>query len=39
VLQGAADLGVELDAHIDFVIAAMRGAAESLGLAGVPGAA
>jgi predicted hydrolase (HD superfamily) len=39
VLQGAADLGVELDDHIDFVIAAMRGAAESLGLAGVPGAA
>src|SRR5205085_1928078 len=33
VLQGAADLGVELDDHIDFVIAAMRGAAESLGLA------
>jgi putative nucleotidyltransferase with HDIG domain len=39
VVQGAADLGVELDEHIDFVIAAMRGAAESLGLAGVPGAA
>ena len=36
VVQGAADLGVDLDEHIDFVIGAMRGAADSLGLAGVP---
>ena len=34
VVAGAADLGVDLDEHIDFVIAAMRGSAESLGLAG-----
>jgi putative nucleotidyltransferase with HDIG domain len=37
VVKGAADLGVELDEHIDFVVGAMRGAADSLGLAGVPG--
>ncbi|MEO8562597.1 MAG: HD domain-containing protein [bacterium] len=36
VVQGAEALGVPLDEHIDFVIAAMRGAADSLGLAGVP---
>jgi putative nucleotidyltransferase with HDIG domain len=36
VLNGASDLGVELDAHIQFVIDAMRGRAETLGLAGVP---
>ncbi|MEO6525824.1 MAG: HD domain-containing protein [Gemmatimonadaceae bacterium] len=36
VVQGAADLGVDLDEHIDFVIAAMRGAADALGLAGAP---
>ena len=35
VVAGAADLGVDLDEHIDFVVAAMRGAAGSLGLAGV----
>ena len=34
VVAGAADLGVDLDEHIDFVIGAMRGAADSLGLAG-----
>lgn len=32
VLQGAAELGVELDEHIQFVIDAMRPAASSLGL-------
>jgi putative nucleotidyltransferase with HDIG domain len=36
VVAGAADLGVDLDEHIDFVIAAMRGCADSLGLAGPP---
>jgi len=36
VVAGAADLGVELDEHIDFVIQAMRGSAEALGLAGTP---
>ncbi len=35
VLLGAQELGVELDAHIDFVIAAMRAVAPALGLAGV----
>ena len=39
VVAGAADLGVDLDEHIDFVIAAMRGCADSLGLAGPPPAA
>ena len=36
VVAGAADLGVDLDEHIDFVIGAMRRAADSLGLAGPP---
>ena len=36
VVAGAAALGVDLDEHIDFVIGAMRGAADSLGLAGSP---
>ena len=36
VVAGAADLGVELDEHIDFVIGAMRGRADALGLAGTP---
>ncbi len=34
VVNGAADLGVDLDEHIAFVIAAMQGVAPSLGLAG-----
>ena len=34
VLLGAAELGVELDAHIQFVVDAMRGAADALGLGG-----
>jgi len=38
VVAGAADLGVDLDGHIDFVIGAMRGAADSLGLGGTPAA-
>jgi putative nucleotidyltransferase with HDIG domain len=37
VILGAQELGVELDEHIQFVIDAMRGVAESIGLAGVPG--
>lgn len=36
VTRGAADLGVDLDTHIDFVIAAMQGAATELGLLPVP---
>ena len=36
VIQGAADLGVDLDEHIQFVIEAMRGSAAALGLQGVP---
>jgi predicted hydrolase (HD superfamily) len=36
VVAGAADLGVELDEHIEFVIGAMRGCADSLGLVGGP---
>jgi putative nucleotidyltransferase with HDIG domain len=35
VVNGAADLGVELDTHIAFVIDAMRSRAPMLGLAGV----
>jgi putative nucleotidyltransferase with HDIG domain len=35
LVQGAAELGVDLDAHIAFVIAAMSSIAEQLGLAGV----
>ena len=35
VINGAAELGVELEAHLTFVIQAMRGEAERLGLAGV----
>jgi putative nucleotidyltransferase with HDIG domain len=34
VVAGAADLGVDLDEHIEFVIGAMRGSAEALGLGG-----
>ena len=36
VIQGAQELGIDLDEHIQFVIDAMKGAAESLGLAGAP---
>ena len=36
VLQGAAELGVTLDAHIDFVIHSMRDRAGLLGLEGSP---
>jgi putative nucleotidyltransferase with HDIG domain len=35
VVNGAADLGVDLDEHIAFVISAMQAVAPSLGLAGV----
>jgi putative nucleotidyltransferase with HDIG domain len=38
VVNGAAELGVDLDEHIAFVIAAMQRAADSLGLAGTPAA-
>jgi predicted hydrolase (HD superfamily) len=34
VIQGAQELGVDLDEHIAFVVAAMQRNAESLGLAG-----
>ena len=36
VVNGAAELGVDLDEHIAVVIGAMQGAATSLGLAGTP---
>jgi putative nucleotidyltransferase with HDIG domain len=39
VIEGAADLGVDLDEHIAFVIAAMQKSADQLGLAGTPAAA
>lgn len=39
VVNGATDLGVELEPHIQFVINAMRACAGDLGLAGVPAAA
>jgi len=35
VINGAADLGEDLDEHIAFVIRAMQGSADALGLAGV----
>jgi putative nucleotidyltransferase with HDIG domain len=35
VVAGAAELGVDQDEHIAFVIEAMRGSAEALGLAGM----
>jgi len=38
VINGAQDLGVELDEHIQFVVDAMRASADALGLAGVPAA-
>ena len=36
IVSGAAELGVELDRHIEFCIAAMRERAEQLGLGGNP---
>jgi hypothetical protein len=39
VIQGAADLGVDLDEHIQFVIEAMKGSAAALGLEGLPSSA
>jgi predicted hydrolase (HD superfamily) len=36
VINGAADLGVDLDWHIQFVIDAMKAQADALGLAGIP---
>jgi putative nucleotidyltransferase with HDIG domain len=36
LVNGAEALGVELDAHIQFVIEAMQSEAEALGLAGIP---
>jgi putative nucleotidyltransferase with HDIG domain len=39
VINGAADLGIDLDAHIEFVIRAMRDVAPELGLAGNTAAA
>ena len=39
VVSGAADLGVELEPHIQFVIDAMRARADELGLAGTPAGA
>jgi predicted hydrolase (HD superfamily) len=36
VLQGAEELGVDLDEHIQFVVDAMRERADLLGLAGTP---
>ncbi|MFN8582231.1 MAG: HD domain-containing protein [Gemmatimonadaceae bacterium] len=38
VLLGASEMGVDLDEHIQFVVDAMRGQAEALGLAGSPAA-
>src|SRR5690242_7810925 len=39
VMQGAEELGVELDEHIQFVIEAMRRSAPALGLVGSPAGA
>jgi len=39
VINGAQELGVELDEHIQFVVDAMRAAADALGLSGSPPAA
>ena len=35
VVQGAQELGVDLDEHIAFVVAALQGSAEAIGLQGV----
>ena len=37
ITRGAADLGVDLDEHIQFVIDAMAAIAAELDLAGAPG--
>lgn len=39
VVNGAADLGVDLDWHIQFVVDAMKARADTLGLAGSPAGA
>ena len=39
VVNGAADLGVDLDWHIQFVVDAMKAQADALGLAGIPAGA
>jgi putative nucleotidyltransferase with HDIG domain len=39
VMLGAQEMGVDLDQHIQFVVDAMKGAAEGLGLVGTPVAA
>jgi predicted hydrolase (HD superfamily) len=36
VLLGASEMGVDLDAHIQFVVDAMKSVATSLGLEGTP---
>lgn len=36
IINGAADLGVDLDEHITFCVEAMKTVADKLGLAGVP---
>ena len=36
IVEGAAALGVELNEHIEFVLEALRGIADDLGLAGTP---
>jgi predicted hydrolase (HD superfamily) len=36
VLLGAQELGVELEPHVQFVIGAMRGVADAIGLGGTP---
>src|SRR5580693_75157 len=38
ILSGAAELGVDLDQHIEFCLRAMQAKADQLGLAGVPAA-
>ncbi len=38
IVNGAADLGVDLDEHIAFVIAALQPIADELGLTPEPGA-
>ena len=35
IINGAADLGIDLDEHVTFCIEAMKGVATELGLAGV----